>query len=152
MTRDSELIARLRGRADWYDDAHPGSVKTPELLREAASRLEAIGEPVAWEYERSYTEGSWTEPMLSHAKPREQRPGDLRNLRPLYTSSVQTREDGIRAVRAVITAARALLDTSGRTRNVSAERGELEQALHELELCEDPAIEALLSQPKGDKT
>jgi hypothetical protein len=53
MTNPSEtsaLVERLRGRAGWYDDAHPGTVKTPELLREAADtidRLTSTGEAVA---------------------------------------------------------------------------------------------------------
>lgn len=38
----AELVQRLRGRADWYDDAHPGTVKTPQVLREAASTIERL--------------------------------------------------------------------------------------------------------------
>jgi hypothetical protein len=36
------LVERARGRADWYDDAHPGTVKTPSLLRELASAILAL--------------------------------------------------------------------------------------------------------------
>lgn len=36
----AELIERLKGRAQWYNDAHPATVKTPELLREAAAVLD----------------------------------------------------------------------------------------------------------------
>lgn len=35
----ADLIARLKGRAAWYHDAHPGAVKTPDLLLEAAAAL-----------------------------------------------------------------------------------------------------------------
>lgn len=38
----AELVQRLRGRADWYDDAHPGTVKTPQALREAARTIERL--------------------------------------------------------------------------------------------------------------
>ena len=37
----SELSTQLRGRAEWYDNARPGSVKAPGLLREAADALDA---------------------------------------------------------------------------------------------------------------
>ena len=53
--------------------------------------------PVAWQFERSYKEGTWSEPMLSHIKPVEQRPGDLRNVTPLYAHPVPVGEDGARA-------------------------------------------------------
>lgn len=56
MTRDSELIARLRKFADGVDLLDGGSAytismrrETRAILNEAASRLEAIGGPVGWE-------------------------------------------------------------------------------------------------------
>jgi hypothetical protein len=42
MTEAPILVRQLRGRADWYSDAQPGAVKTPQLLGEAADTIEML--------------------------------------------------------------------------------------------------------------
>jgi hypothetical protein len=46
------LPIRLRGRAAWYRDTHPGTVKTPELLDEAAALIEELVEALTSAAER----------------------------------------------------------------------------------------------------
>jgi hypothetical protein len=38
----SALVQRLRGRAEWYREVRPETVKTPELLNEAATEIESL--------------------------------------------------------------------------------------------------------------
>jgi hypothetical protein len=63
---NSDIVLRLTGRADWYDDAHPGTVKTPDLLREAATLITSLREALeeatklnnkyAWERDKAREE------------------------------------------------------------------------------------------------
>lgn len=118
MTRDSELIARLREAYitllrmphGGFRDSPPGQRllsysrdalayaegRSPQDVQdecEATSRLEAIAEPVAWRWK---TIGSELWNYGENEADAHWCSGPRKLVQPLYTSPVQTREDGIR--------------------------------------------------------
>jgi hypothetical protein len=42
LREHDDLAQRLEGRAAWYENVHPGAVKTPQLLCEAAAALSRL--------------------------------------------------------------------------------------------------------------
>lgn len=115
------------------------------FISPAASRLEAIGEPVGWQHRIYYEDTkSWSE-WRDGERPKYDNEYETR---PLYTSPVQTREDGIReALKPFARVARQLdRDYPDYADNISV--------FFELTHGDFRRIAALLSQPepKGDKT
>lgn len=64
MGERSDIVKRLTGRAAWYRDAHPETVKTPELLDEAAAYIT--------ELERDRERFKWTLQEIARQKTAEE--------------------------------------------------------------------------------